>query len=240
MELKFKFLGKTCWLLEVDKKFKIGCNPSFILKKGSDIKLTSPTDDSFKNIKLWLITECSSDFLDEEGAKVIEDEAKIIARKECGKHLRDKKNANIYFADWFKKIDLEIKGYRLRVEVIPTYKGGGFLSNPASGNANGYLVTITNKEGESKRVYVTGETIYQENIIKTLIYHPIDIMIATIGCIKNSYFGGEKSMDLVMLNSFIRTLNPKEVITIFPKGEASRKEMKKYIDLIEVGEEKEL
>lgn len=240
MEFKFKFLGKTCWFLEVDKKFKIGCNPSFILKKGSDVELASPTGDTFKNIKLWLITECNPDSFDEEGVKIIEDEAKIIARKECGKYLRDKKNANIYFVDWFKKIELEIKGYRIRVEAIPTYKGGGFLSNPASGKANGYLVTIVDKTETSKRIYVTGETIYHENIIKALIYHPIDIMIANIGRVKNSYFGGEKSMDLVMLNSFIRTLNPGEVITIFSKGESARKEMKKYIDLIDVGEEKEM
>lgn len=240
MELKFKFLGKTCWFLEVDKKFKVGCNPSFILKKDSDIKLISPTDDSFKNIKLWLITESSVDSFDEEGAKVIEDDAKIIARKECGKYLRDKKNANIYFVDWLKKIDLEIKGYRIVVEVIPTYKGGGFMSNPVLGKANGYLLTIIDKIGKMKRVYITGETIFQENIIKTLIYYPIDVMIANIGHIKNNYFVGEKNMDLIMLNSFIRTLNPGEVITIFTKGENFRKEMKKYIDLIEVGEEKYL
>lgn len=240
MEFKFKFLGKTCWFLEVDKKFKIGCNPSFILKKNSDVKLVSPMDDSFKNIKLWLITECNPDSFDEEGVKVIEDEAKIVSRKECGKYLRDKKNANIYFVDWFKKIDLEIKGYKIVVEVIPTYKGGGFLSNPILGKANGYLLTIVDRLGKIKRIYVTGETIYQENIIKTLIYYPIDIMIANIGHIKNSYFSGEKSMDLVMLNSFIRTLNPTEVITIFSKGESSRKEMKKYIELIEVGEEKDI
>lgn len=240
MELKFKFLGKSCWYIDIDKKFKIASNPSFDEKKGSDIKFIQATDESFKNIKLWLITECSQNNFDAEGAKIIEDDAKIITRKECGQFLRDKKNANIYFLDWFKKKELEIKGYRIIVEVIPTYKGGGFLSNPVQGKANGYLLTIIDKEGKIKRIYITGNTIYQENIIKTLIYYPINILIANIGHIKNSYFTGEKTMDLVMLNSFIRTLNPEEIITIFPKGENARKELKKYIDLIEVGEEKEI
>lgn len=240
MELKFKFLGKSCWYIDIDKKFKIASNPSFDEKKGSDIKFIQATDESFKNIKLWLITECGPNNFDAEGAKVIEDDAKIITRKECGQFLRDKKNANIYFLDWFKKKELEIKGYRIIVEVIPTYKGGGFLSNPVQGKANGYLLTIIDKEGKIKRIYITGNTIYQENIIKTLIYYSINILIANIGHVKNSYFTGEKTMDLVMLNSFIRMLNPEEVITIFPKGESARKEMKKYIDLIEVGEEKEI
>ncbi|MCQ8212934.1 hypothetical protein NON08_10415 [Cetobacterium somerae] len=240
MELKFKFLGKSCWYIDIDKKFKIASNPSFDEKKGSDIKFIQATDESFKNIKLWLITECSQNNFDAEGAKIIEDDAKIITRKECGQFLRDKKNANIYYLDWFKKKELEIKGYRIIVEVIPTYKGGGFLSNPVQGKANGYLLTIIDKEGKIKRIYITGNTIYQENIIKTLIYYPINILIANIGHIKNSYFTGEKTMDLVMLNSFIRTLNPEEIITIFPKGENARKELKKYIDLIEVGEEKEI
>lgn len=240
MELKFKFLGRSCWFIEVDKKFKIASNPSFNEKKGDKINIVGSTDEALKNIKLWLITECSPNNFDEEGAKVIEDDAKIIARKECGQFLRDKKNANIYFLDWFKKRELEIKGYRLIVEVIPTYRGGGFLSNPIFGKANGYLLTIVDREGKAKRIYITGDTIYQENIIKTLIYYPINILIANIGHIKNSYFTGEKTMDLVMLNSFIRTLNPEEVITIFSKGESSRKELKKYIELIEIGEEKDI
>lgn len=240
MELKFKFLGRSCWFIEVDKKFKIASNPSFNEKKGDKINIVGSTDEALKNIKLWLITECSPNNFDEEGAKVIEDDAKIIARKECGQFLRDKKNANIYFLDWFKKRELEIKGYRLIVEVIPTYRGGGFLSNPILGKANGYLLTIVDREGRAKRIYITGDTIYQENIIKTLIYYPINILIANIGHIKNSYFTGEKTMDLVMLNSFIRTLNPEEVITIFSKGESSRKELKKYIELIEIGEEKDI
>ncbi|WP_418964544.1 MBL fold metallo-hydrolase [Cetobacterium sp.] len=240
MELKFKFLGRSCWFIEVDKKFKIASNPSFNEKKGDKINIVGSTDEALKNIKLWLITECSPNNFDEEGAKVIEDDAKIIARKECGQFLRDKKNANIYFLDWFKKRELEIKGYRLIVEVIPTYRGGGFLSNPILGKANGYLLTIVDREGKAKRIYITGDTIYQENIIKTLIYYPINILIANIGHIKNSYFTGEKTMDLVMLNSFIRTLNPEEVITIFSKGESSRKELKKYIELIEIGEEKDI
>lgn len=240
MELKFKFLGRSCWFIEVDKKFKIASNPSFNEKKGDKINIVGSTDEALKNIKLWLITECSPNNFDEEGAKVIEDDAKIIARKECGQFLRDKKNANIYFLDWFKKRELEIKGYRVIVEVIPTYRGGGFLSNPILGKANGYLLTIVDREGKAKRIYITGDTIYQENIIKTLIYYPINILIANIGHIKNSYFTGEKTMDLVMLNSFIRTLNPEEVITIFSKGESSRKELKKYIELIEIGEEKDI
>lgn len=240
MELKFKFLGRSCWFIEVDKKFKIASNPSFNEKKGDKINIVGSTDEALKNIKLWLITECSPNNFDEKGAKVIEDDAKIIARKECGQFLRDKKNANIYFLDWFKKRELEIKGYRLIVEVIPTYRGGGFLSNPILGKANGYLLTIVDREGKAKRIYITGDTIYQENIIKTLIYYPINILIANIGHIKNSYFTGEKTMDLVMLNSFIRTLNPEEIITIFSKGESSRKELKKYIELIEIGEEKDI
>lgn len=240
MELKFKFLGKTCWILEIDKKFKIGCNPSFLNKKGEDIRFVGPEDESFKNIKLWLITECSLNHFDEEGAKIIEENARIITRKESGKLLRDKKNSNIDFVEWFKKREIEIKGYKIIIEVIPTYKGGGFLSNPIFGKANGYFLTIIDGEGKVKRIYITADTIYAENIIKNLIYYPIDLMIANIGRIKNSYFSDDKTMDLVMLNSFIRTLNPENVITIFSKGEAARKEMKKYIDIIEVGEEKDI
>ncbi|MGL4628834.1 hypothetical protein [uncultured Cetobacterium sp.] len=240
MELKFKFLGKSCWVLEVDKKFKIGCNPSFLIKKGEDIKFVGPEDESFKNVKLWLLTECSPNHFDEEGAKVIEEDSKIISRKECGKLLRDKKNSNIDFLDWFKKREVEIKGYKIIIEVVPAYKGGGFLSNPISGKVNGYFLTIFNKNSEVKRIYITGDTIYAENIIKTLIYYPVDTMIANIGRIKNNYFSDDKTMDLVMLNSFIRTLNPENVITIFSKGEAARKEMRKYIDIIELGEEKDI
>ncbi|MGL6169228.1 MAG: MBL fold metallo-hydrolase [Fusobacteriaceae bacterium] len=238
MELKFKFLGKNCWTLDIDGKFKVGCNPSFSIKKGDDIKFIGPEDESFKNIKLWLITEFEQNHFDEDGTKVIDADAKIIARKECGKLLREKKNANIDFLDWFKKREIEIKGYRVIIEVIPTYKGGGLFSGSISGKSNGYLLTIVNKEGKVKQIYITGDTIFAENIIKVLIYYPIDIIIASIGKIKNSYFSDDKTMDLVMLNSFIRTLNPEQVITIFSKSEAARKEMKKYIDLIEIGEEK--
>ena len=240
MELKFKFLGRSCWYIEVDKKFKIACDPSFDDKSKTETLTIQPENSALKDTALWLITECNSDSFDESGAKIIDNDSKIIARKECGKFLRDKKNSNIYFLDWFKKKELDIRGYRIIIEVIPTYKEGGLLSNSIPRKANGYFVTIIDKENTVKRIYITGNTIYQENIIKTLIYYPINILIANIGYIKNSYFTEEKTMDLVMLNSFIRTLNPEETVTIFSKGEKLRKEMKKYIDLIEVGEEKEL
>ncbi|MBC2850402.1 MBL fold metallo-hydrolase [Cetobacterium sp. 8H] len=236
MELKFKFLGRMCWTIEVDKKFKIGCDPSLSIKK--ELKTIAPVYDKeeFKNIKLWLITEGEKEHFDSEGASIIEEDAKIITRKESGKELRDKKNSNIYFVDWFKKVNLEIKGYKLIVEVIPAYRGGSFLSNPSIGKMNGYLLTIIHNS-EVKKIYVTGDTVYHENVIKPLIYHIIDVMIANIGQLKNSGWSTGKTMDLVMLNSFIRTINPEKLITILSKNEASRSEMKKYIDLIDVGQE---
>lgn len=248
MELNFNFIGGACWVINIDNKFKIACDPALLPKgtkydyRGNKIKrLDGPiyTDKTFENVKIWLLTTNRFDRIDEKGIDFIDDDCKIIVRKESGKLLRDKKNANLYFLDWYKKREFEIRGYNIFIQALPSYRGGGFMSKPSSNKINGYLVSIE-KNMNVKKIYVTGDTIFHENILKELITHKIDIIIANVGQVKTGSWSAAKTMDIVMLNSFIRILSPEKVLPIhledFSNYDSTKKDIEKYINPVKKGE----
>lgn len=248
MELYFTFIGGDCWTIEIDNKFKIACDPALTPKgtkydyRGSKVKRVEEpiyNSETFKNVKIWLLTSNRFDRIDELGINLMEEDSKIIARKECGKLLREKKNANLYFLDWYKKRELEIKGYYISIEAIPSYKEGGFMSRASSNEINGYFIIIRKNE-DIRRIYFTGDTIYHEKIVKELIMYKIDVIIANIGQVKCGAWSGTKTMDIVMLNSFINNLTPGKVLPIhledFSNNTISKKDIEKYINPVIKGE----
>lgn len=204
MNFKFKYYGNYFWTLEIDNLLKIGCDP-YLLKE---------IDQNFKDVHCWFITENSKHHFNDIGSNLIANTSKIIARKEAGKLLWSHKNSNISFLNWFNKIKLEIKGYTLYIEAVPCYKGNSLLSKSSLKKVNGYLITII-KNGKSKTVYITGDTVYNKTIVNHLAYYVIDIIIANVSEIKANFFSGANSMDLPMLNTFIQELKPKTTIPLF-------------------------
>lgn len=208
MDIKFYHHTKFFWTLEIDKKLSIGCDPC----------LEKSINKNFKNISLWLITEASKEHINSLGAELIENNAKIIARKECGKFLRDKKNSNIQFLDWFNKREFFIDSYKITVIAIPTFRGHSVNSKINARKTNGYFISIL-KKNKIKNIYITGDSYYHPDISKSLSFFIIDLLIANIGESSNHFFSFSKTMDLPMLNSFIANLKPEKTITVKFKKE---------------------
>ncbi len=246
MELKFTYVGGTCWVLEVDNKLKIACDPALNPKdtkynyKGLKSKrLEDPiyNDKTFESVKIWLLTSPRFEHIDEKGMEKIQKESKIICRKECGALLRDYKNVNIHFLDWYKKINLEVLGYKVIIEGVPSYGGGGLFSRLTGKKSNGYLLIISKQE-DRKIIFITGNTFYHDNIGKMLVGYPIDLMIANVGQVKRT--SGVQTMDVIGLNHFINLLNPKRLIPIhlndYSHYSTRREIVEKFINIIKPGE----
>ena len=99
MKIDFKWVGAACFILEIDKQFKIACDPS-LSPKGTlyDFKFfksertIGPEYDAsdFKDVDLWLLTHNHLDHLDNDGISVLNQESVKLCHPNVEKKLAEK------------------------------------------------------------------------------------------------------------------------------------------------------
>lgn len=242
MKLKFNLVGSATWTIEIDSKFKIGCDPAlapagtkYIYKglKTSRVKAPVYDENTFKNVKLWVITHGHFDHIDEKGLSVIEDGTKIVSHKNGTKVLKKKSAEDITYLQWKETVEFNIDGYRIQVKALPAVHGMNLLAKVLMGGVNGYLITI--EKGEvKKKIYVTGDAVYSEEIIDILKNEKIDILIPNLGQAKSKMIGGPFTMNVGMLNKFIDKLRPLVTLPVhindFAHFETTKEDLEKILD----------
>ncbi len=69
MKIEMNYVGIAKFTLKIDKKFKIGIDPSLLPSKDVEKRLIDPAyeKNTFENINLWLLTHSHWDHIDKMG-----------------------------------------------------------------------------------------------------------------------------------------------------------------------------
>jgi L-ascorbate metabolism protein UlaG (beta-lactamase superfamily) len=100
---------------------------------------------------------------------------------------------------WKQTKAFNLKGYKIEIEAIPAIHGVNPLSALFAGKVNGYYLTIS-KGQEKARIYITGDTVYKNKIIKALENKQIDLLIPNMGAAKQ----GSWIMTLTLNSSMLK------------------------------------
>jgi N-acyl-phosphatidylethanolamine-hydrolysing phospholipase D len=221
MELIFNWIGGATFVLCIGD-LNIACDP-VLCEKGTiqdffwfiSQRIEQPvyTEKDFENIDLWLITHNHEDHLDRIGISKISDSAEIVCNKNSSGILRENGRNNLTILNWKQTKVVFLKGYRIEIEAIPAIHGVNPLSALFAGKVNGYYLTIS--KGKSKtRIYITGDTVLKNKIIKSLGGKQIDLLIPNMGAAKQGSWIMTLTLNSEMLKKMIVKLNPKIVIPI--------------------------
>ena len=222
MQLELNIVGGATWVLNVDNKFKIACDPilapvgteyNFKFFKSKRIKAPIYDDSTFNNVKIWMLTHKHADHIDELGIKRISKGDYVVCREELLELFKKRENKNIITLDWHENQIIKFYGYVIEIQTIPAFHGKNTVSRILAGKVNGYLLTIDNGKIK-KTIYVTSDTVFDKRIIKSLERHEVDVLIANMGEVKSKMWGGPLTMDISMLNLFIKELKPKRVVPV--------------------------
>ena len=82
-----------------------------------------------------------------------------------------------------------------------------------AGKGNGYLLEISKGE-ETYTIYITGDTVYKNKIIKKLQGKEIDLLIPNMGAAKKGSWIMTLTLDAEMLKKMIAKIQPKKVIPV--------------------------
>jgi L-ascorbate metabolism protein UlaG (beta-lactamase superfamily) len=239
MELNFNLIGCSTWVMDIDNKFKIGCDPSLAPKgtkyiykglKTSRVKDPVYNENTFEDVKVWVLTHGHFDHIDEKGLTVIKDGSQVVSHKNCSKILKKRENIDVTYLQWYEKKNIEVGEYKIEIEAIPALHGDNLLAKILMGGVNGYLITLSHGE-EKKTIYVTSDAVFTEEIVAALKNKQIDILIANLGQAKSKMIGGPFTMNVKMLNKFMRALNPTLTLPIhtddFAHFETSKSDLSK-------------
>lgn len=222
MQIDLNVIGGATWVLNVDNKFKIACDPvlapinteyNSIFLKSKRIKSPVYDESTFQNVKVWLITHNHFDHVDTWGLKKILKKDCVVSNKNSYKLLNKTNNENTIILDWYETQNLKIQDITLDIQAMPAFHGNNFFTRNLMGKVNGYLLKIRNNDFK-KTIYITSDTVFSNSIAKNLKNQDIDILIANMGQVKSKMWGGPLTMDISMLNRFIGSLNPEITIPI--------------------------
>lgn len=241
-KIHFKWIGSATWVLNVNN-LKIACDPVLCPKGtvqtyGPGIKserLTNPEfeKDDFKNVDMWLISHEHEDHIDKHGLSVINPETIIIANKKAKKILQTLNPINLNLIQWNQSLSYKIKDLTVEVKAIPTVHGSNPLTALFLRGGNGYWLTIRNAD-HVLDIYVTGDTINHEKVMKALRGHKADILIPNIGAPFQKSFGGPLTFTVNTLQPIIDTLKPDIILPVhfgtFSHFYESKTDVEKWAD----------
>ncbi|MCB0776379.1 MAG: MBL fold metallo-hydrolase, partial [Chitinophagaceae bacterium] len=99
------------------------------------------------------------------------------------------------------------------IEAIPAIHGVNPVSAWLAGKGNGYYLSIT-KEKETISIYITGDTVYKNSIIKYMENKPIDLLIPNMGAAKEGSWIMTLTLNSKMLAKMISRLDPSIIIPV--------------------------
>jgi L-ascorbate metabolism protein UlaG (beta-lactamase superfamily) len=221
MEVIFNWIGGASFILSIGN-LNIAIDP-VLCKKGSvqdyfwfkSARIEEPiyNDNTFKNIDLWLITHNHEDHLDSIGLSKIEKTSKVVSNKNASAKLKNNKITDISVLSWSESKKYKVKGFDIEVEAIPAIHGVSPISALMAGKVNGYYLTISDSK-EKVRIYITGDTVYKNRVIKILKNKDIDLLIPNMGAAKQGSWIMSLTLNSSMLAKMISKLNPKTVIPV--------------------------
>ncbi|OPX43091.1 putative L-ascorbate-6-phosphate lactonase UlaG [Ruminiclostridium hungatei] len=222
MNIKIFHVGGACFVLDVDEKIKIACDP-FLKPEGTEYNFKSfkskrvkpPIyDDSvFTDIKVWMITHGHADHIDEVGVSKIQEDSVVIACKNAVDILSGKRLSSLWVLDWNDTREMNIGQYKVSIRVIPAFHGNSLITRTLVGKVNGYYITIS-YGNEKKTIYVTSDTVYHGKVLKPLEKEKIDILIANLGEVRKDMNGGPLTMSVPMLKQMVNKISPRVVVPI--------------------------
>jgi L-ascorbate metabolism protein UlaG (beta-lactamase superfamily) len=248
MEMQFTLVGNSTWVLDIDAKVRIGCDPALApagtvsFFKGMKIRrVRGPefTDESFRNVGIWLLSHNHFDHLDKEGIGVMEKGSRVFSIPHCRSLLKGREDLQVSYMNWNDEETVSAEGYDIRIKAVPAFHGRGFMGVLVGGRVNGYVLTVS-KDGESKTVYVSSDSIYSDEIRAALAGRAVDLMIANMGKVSSKLPGGPYTMDLPLLERFEKELKPRTVLPIhiddYSHFETTRDEFEGRLKVLENGE----
>jgi len=222
MKMKFTLIGNSCWILDIDGEYMIGCDPALAPAgtvnqvKGRSIKRKigpEYNDDEITAVDLWLISHSHFDHVDDLGIRKIKEGADVVCHKNVLSVLRKRKDLNIRPLDWRQTTEFYEENFRIKITAVPAFHGKGIWGKMMVGTLNGYLVTI-NKGQDTKTVYVCSDTVYSKQIVRFMAKKSIDLMIPNLGSIYSAIPGGPFTMNMAMLEKMESELTPQMVLPI--------------------------
>ncbi len=221
MQPEFYWIGGATFILTIGN-LKIAVDP-VLCKRGTvhdyfwfkSERLEQPVyaENDFENIDLWLITHDHEDHLDSVGLSKISNSTEIVCNKNSAKKLRENNKNNLTILSWKQTKVFNISDYSIKIEAVPAIHGINPVSALLAGKVNGYYLTISRGK-EKIRIYITGDTVYKNRVIKTLENKEIDLLIANMGAAKQGSWIMTLTLNAVMLKKMIAALNPKIVIPV--------------------------
>ncbi len=221
MEILFYWIGGATFILSIGD-LNIAVDP-VLCKKGTvqdyfwfkSKRIEQPiyTEMDFENIDLWLITHNHEDHLDSIGLSKISNLSKIISNKNSSKKLQESGKKDLTVLNWKQTKKFNKKAYEIEIETIPAIHGINPLSALLAGKVNGYYLNIS-KGKEKIRIYITGDTVYKNKIIKEFENKDVDLLIPNMGAAKQGSWVMTLTLSSKMLKKMISKLNPKIVIPV--------------------------
>lgn len=221
MKVEFNWIGGATFVLSIGD-LKIAVDPVLCPKgtvqdyfwfKSKRMEEPVYTDKDFEEVDLWLITHNHEDHLDRIGLSKIANSASVISNKNASKILIKNGKEHVLVLGWHKRKVLSIKEYTIEIEAIPAIHGVNPVSARFAGKVNGYYLTISNAK-ESVRVYITGDTVYKNSVIKSVEEKEIDLLIPNMGAAKQGSWIMTLTLNSKMLKRMIAKLNPEVVIPV--------------------------
>jgi L-ascorbate metabolism protein UlaG (beta-lactamase superfamily) len=152
MNIDFYHVGAACFVLRIDGKIKIACDPClapegtrYSFKFFTSTRIKPPVFDSsvFDDVHAWLITHDHADHIDETGVSKIDEQSIVITRTEAVTMLSNNKSSNLRVMNWNETTTFDVHGYGMSVRAIPAFHGSNPMMSILAGKVNGYLVTIS-------------------------------------------------------------------------------------------------
>jgi len=221
MNIIFYWIGGATFILSIGN-LQIACDPVLCEKgtiqdyfwfKSARIEEPVYNEKDFDNIDLWLITHNHEDHLDSIGLSKISNRTSVVSNKNASKKLQKKGLNDLTILSWGETKKYSLKDYEIEVEAIPAIHGINPLSALFAGKVNGYYLTISNGK-EKVRIYITGDTVYKNRIIKTFESRKIDLLIPNMGAAKQGSWIMTLTLNSTMLKKMISRLNPKTIIPV--------------------------
>ena len=243
MEIIFNWIGGATFILSIGN-LNIAVDPvlceqgtiqDYFWFKSERIEQPIYNKNDFANIDLWLITHNHKDHLDSIGLSKISNSSKVISNKNSSKILQENGKYELTVLNWEETKEFNIKDYKIVIKAIPAIHGVNPLSALLAGKVNGYYLTVS-KGNKKIRVYITGDTVYKDKVIKTLENKEIDLLIPNMGAAKQGSWIMTLTLNSKMLKKLISKLNPEIVI---PVHYGTFEHYKEPVDVIQkIGDER--